>query len=89
VRTETLTRCKPKNRELITSANAENKLKIIYNTNLVSINANDCLIQTGDKTSQVPNDLVYIFAGGELPTKFLQKAGVEIKKRFGYIMKKH
>jgi hypothetical protein len=34
-------------------------------------------------------DLVYIFAGGELPTQFLQKAGIEIKKRFGYTMKKH
>lgn len=89
VRTETLTRCKPKNRELVTSANAENKLKIIFSTNLVAINDNDCLIQTDDKTNQVPNDLVYIFAGGELPTKFLQKAGVEITKRFGYIMKKH
>jgi thioredoxin reductase (NADPH) len=32
---------------------------------------------------------VYIFAGGELPTQFLQKAGVEITKRFGYTVRKH
>jgi thioredoxin reductase len=89
VRTETITRCKPKNRELITSANAENKLNMMFNTNLVAINDTDCLIKTGEETIQVPNDLVYIFAGGELPTGFLQKAGVEITKRFGYIMKKH
>ena len=89
VRTETLTRCKPKNRELVTSANAENKLNMMFNSNLVAINDRDCLIKTGDQTIQVPNDLVYIFAGGELPTGFLQKAGVEITKRFGYIMKKH
>ena len=38
---------------------------------------------------KLENDLVYIFAGGELPTKFLQKAGVEITKRFGHVMKKH
>ena len=38
---------------------------------------------------QIENDLVYIFAGGELPTKFLEKPGVKITKRFGYIMKKH
>ena len=38
---------------------------------------------------ELKNDLVYIFAGGELPTSFLQKAGVEITKRFGHIVKKH
>ena len=35
------------------------------------------------------NDLVYIFAGGELPTGFLEKAGVKISKRFGYTMRKY
>jgi len=32
---------------------------------------------------------VFIFAGGELPTQFLEKAGVRITKRFGYTVKKH
>ena len=43
----------------------------------------------GEDVEYIENDLVYIFAGGELPTKFLQNAGVEITKRFGYIVKKH
>ncbi len=47
------------------------------------------LLKVGDETRQLPNDLVFIFAGGELPTGFLQKAGVEITKRFGHIVKKH
>jgi hypothetical protein len=38
---------------------------------------------------EVPNDLVYIFAGGELPTDFLKNAGIEITKRFGHVVKKH
>jgi hypothetical protein len=42
-----------------------------------------------DEKICVRNDLVYIFAGGELPTEFLQKAGVQITKRFGYTLKKH
>lgn len=90
VRTENLTRCKPKNRELITEANLINKVNIMYSTNLISISDTHCIIKTdGEEAVQVENDLVYIFAGGELPTGFLQKAGVEITKRFGYIMKKH
>ncbi len=89
VRTETLTRCKPKNRELVTSANAENKLNMMFNSNLVAINDRDCLIKTGDQTIQVPNDLVYILAGGELPTQFLEKIGVRITKKFGETVLKH
>ena len=42
-----------------------------------------------DEQVNVKNDLVYIFAGGELPTQFLQNAGVLITKRFGYTLKKH
>ena len=31
----------------------------------------------------LPNDQVFVFAGGELPTKFLQSAGVMIDTKFG------
>ena len=45
------------------------------------------LMKVGEESQEIPNDLVYIFAGGELPTGFLQKAGVEITRRFGHIVK--
>ena len=35
------------------------------------------------------NDLVYIFAGGELPTEFLKNAGIEITRKFGEAVLKH
>lgn len=90
IRSETITRCKPKNRELISQANEQGKVNMIFQTNLIEIHENHCLIQTDEnEPEKVPNDLVFIFAGGELPTKFLEKAGVKITKRFGYIMKKH
>jgi hypothetical protein len=37
----------------------------------------------------VPNDLVYIFAGGELPTSFLEKIGISVTKKFGDAILKH
>ncbi|MCW5520630.1 NAD(P)-binding domain-containing protein [Aureitalea sp. L0-47] len=91
VRTETLTRCKPKNREKITNAAAEGKVNLMFSTNLISISESHCLIKTdgNDEATEVPNDMVYIFAGGILPTAFLEKPGIKITKRFGYIMKKH
>ena len=38
---------------------------------------------------QIKNDLVYIFAGGELPTEFLKRTGVNITKKFGDAILKH
>ena len=89
VRTDNFTRCKPKNRERVTQANNNETLKVIFSSNLVEITDEACTIKIGEEVKQLKNDLVYIFAGGVLPTAFLEKPGVKITKRFGYIMKKH
>jgi thioredoxin reductase (NADPH) len=56
---------------------------------MVSISPESVLIQQGTEVSEIPNDLVYIFIGGELPSGFLKSIGVMIQRRFGYIMKKY
>lgn len=89
-RKDKFARLKPKNREKIEQAMADNQLNVVYNSNVVSINKKSVLINLGDDEAvEVENDLVYIFAGGELPTSFLKNAGVEITKRFGHIMKSY
>jgi len=90
-RKDQFNRIKPKNKEKITRAQAENKITIIYNSNLVEVEDKVILLKVKDEDEikEIKNDLVYIFAGGELPTKFLANAGIAIEKRFGYIMKKH
>ena len=86
-------RIKAGNREKIEEAMREEKLKVIFNSNLVRIRKDEVelKIKNGDQEELVTleNDLVYIFAGGELPIKFLQNAGIEITKKFGTIVKKH
>lgn len=90
-RKDKFARIKPKNKEQVMNAIEDGSLKVMYSSNLVSIDEDSVMIKTNDdETSKlIKNDLVYIFAGGELPTKFLAKAGVVITKRFGHIMKKH
>ncbi len=90
-RKDKFSRLKPKNREKVEQAIADTSIQVVYNSNLVSIATSSVLLKTEDSDSdiEVENDLVYIFAGGELPTSFLQNAGIEITKRFGHIMKKH
>jgi len=84
-------RSKPKNRELINIAIEDKSLQVVYNSNLISISDETCLFKVNEEETprQVKNDLVYIFAGGEMPTKFLEKPGIKITKRFGHTMKKH
>jgi thioredoxin reductase len=58
-----------------------------FNSQVRSINEKDVLLENEQGIFIIENDLVYIFAGGELPTQFLQKSGIEITKRFGYTLK--
>ena len=89
-RGDAFSRLKPQNRENLDLAINEGKLSVQLKSNLLKIDKEKVKIAIeAGKASEVENDLVYIFAGGELPTQFLQKAGIEISKRFGYTMKKH
>ncbi|HBR55334.1 MAG TPA: 4Fe-4S ferredoxin, partial [Flavobacteriaceae bacterium] len=87
-RKDKFSRLKPKNKENILAAETNNDISIIFSSNVAEINKDHVLLKLENGDSQkLPNDLVYIFAGGELPTKFLEKAGVEVTKRFGYTVK--
>jgi thioredoxin reductase len=90
-RSDQFARIKTLNREKINKAIAEKKLNVLFNSNPLTI-TNDAVIISRLNTKEeitIDNDLVYIFAGGELPTAFLESVGVQITKRFGQIVKKH
>ena len=88
-RKDKFARIKPKNKESIIEAVTNKSIEVIFNSNLKSINDSSIMIKVDEEENsrKIENDLVYIFAGGELPTGFLQKAGVKITKRFGHIVK--
>ncbi len=90
-RKDKFNRIKPKNADKIKEAIDDGKITILYNTNVTQIEPERVVIAQKDQENDIvlPNDLVYIFAGGELPTDFLKKAGIKITKRFGYTMMKH
>ena len=88
-RSEAFNRIKPKNRELIQKAEKTGELSIKYKSNLLAVEKEHVTLAMEDKKVELKNDLVYIFAGGELPTQFLEKSGVKITKRFGYTLKKY
>ena len=90
-RNETFSRLKPKNNEKIKEAMASNLINVLFNTNPVKIEKYSITLATNKEGEQlnIKNDLIYIFAGGELPTEFLKKAGIQITKKFGEAILKH
>ena len=90
-RSEGFARLKPKNLEAIQQAEKSGKVKIYYNSNVKEIlDDKVVLIVSGlENNVTIKNDLVYIFAGGLLPTDFLQKIGIKIMKKKGEAIMKH
>lgn len=89
-RGETFQRIKPKNSEKINTAITDGSIDVRFNSNVLQINQSDVILSLpGTETMKFDNDLVYVFAGGELPTQFLQKAGINITTRFGHTILKH
>ncbi len=90
-RKDAFQRIKPKNKERIEQVVREGKLDVRFNTNLTRIEEKEVVLAStlDDSTEILKNDLVYIFAGGELPTGFLKKIGLEITKKYGETVLKH
>jgi thioredoxin reductase/NAD-dependent dihydropyrimidine dehydrogenase PreA subunit len=90
-RNEVFNRIKPLNSMALNKAIAEGKIEVRLSTNLLSIEDDIVLLSSGKEGENITlkNDLVYIFAGGELPTQFLEKAGIKITKKFGETVLKH
>jgi len=90
-RKDAFSRLKPKNKMKLEEAISNKKFDVVLNSNLTSIEEKHVNIEVSGKEEslQIENDLVYIFAGGELPTKFLENAGIKITKKFGEAILKH
>ena len=88
-RQDVFSRLKPKNLELINDAIKRSLVKVIFNSSVREILDKEVILIQEEKEIRINNDLVYIFAGGVLPTKFLEEIGITITKKFGEAILKH
>ena len=91
-RGDAFSRIKPKNKERIEEALGQGLIDMKLNTKLLSIEQDEVILASGEEGKEkvrLRNDLVYVFAGGELPTQFLVKIGLQITKKFGEAVLKH
>jgi len=90
-RGDVFNRLKPANSHRMKDAMSQHKVDVRFNTSVKSIDADHVKITNliSEEVAVLENDLVYIFAGGELPTEFLKKVGIKITKKFGEAILKH
>src|SRR5712664_729178 len=75
-RKEAFSRLKERNVQRIEESVRQGKVKVIFNSAPVEFKGNSVVLQVSARTQEIPNDYVWVFAGGEPPTAFLKKIGV-------------
>jgi len=85
-RQDRFSRIKSGNMERIEDAMARRQVEVLWSTNLIEIKQDAVVVKNnGGGVATIPNDVVAVFAGGELPTKFLQACGIAIDTKFGEV----
>lgn len=84
-------RIKPKNAEKIMNAIENGEVKVLFNTEVKKIEPASIVLEDtiDSKLVEVNNDLIFIFAGGELPVELLKKAGVSMSTKRGEVFMIH
>jgi thioredoxin reductase/NAD-dependent dihydropyrimidine dehydrogenase PreA subunit len=78
-RREKLVRIKKKNEDRITQLLANKRIEGLFCSDVERITPASVFVKTARGVHELPNDYVFVFAGGEPPFELLKKAGV----RFG------
>lgn len=82
-RSDAFSRAKEKNRKKIQQAEDANQIKVLFNSNVSSIQEKDVNIKLKDSEITIANDALIVSAGGILPTGFLKETGIQVDTKFG------
>lgn len=80
-RQQAFSRIKERNAKRIEEHMRIGKVRVVFNSVPVEFTQDSVILDTGGHRQVLSNDFVWIFAGGESPTTFLKKIGVEFGMR--------
>ena len=80
-RQASFSRIKERNSQRIQEFVRKGKLKVLFNSSPVEFRQDSVVLEMNGAAQALPNDFVWIFAGGEPPTAFLNKIGVGFANR--------
>jgi thioredoxin reductase/Pyruvate/2-oxoacid:ferredoxin oxidoreductase delta subunit len=69
-------RIKERNAQKLREAIKGKKLRVLYESQPTEVREKSVLISVGGAVTELPNDWMWVFAGGEPPNAFLKKVGV-------------
>lgn len=77
-RREKLVRIKKKNEDAFAKMLAAGRIETLFGSQPVAIADDRVTLRIGDEERELPNDYVFVFAGGVPPFDLLKKAGIEM-----------
>jgi thioredoxin reductase (NADPH) len=80
-RAERFSRIKERNVKRIEDCSRTGKVKVLFQTNPVEFKPESVILDVKGMRQEIPNDFVWIFAGGIPPNDFLKKIGVGFGQR--------
>jgi thioredoxin reductase/Pyruvate/2-oxoacid:ferredoxin oxidoreductase delta subunit len=82
-RREQFFRIKEGNQQRIDAAIGAGRVQPVFNSEVKEITPEKVILEVGGAKSELPNDQIFVFAGGELPADFLSRVGIEFTRKFG------
>src|ERR1700688_1151768 len=76
-------RAKQRNRQRVDEASAKGQLKVLLNSQVREIRADEVVLKQADKELKLRNDAVIVSAGGILPNDFLKSIGIQVETKWG------
>jgi thioredoxin reductase/Pyruvate/2-oxoacid:ferredoxin oxidoreductase delta subunit len=76
-------RAKTRNRQRVEQATSNGKLRVVLNSQIREIRADQVVLQQQDQSLKIANDAVIVNAGGILPNEFLKSVGIEVETKYG------
>jgi thioredoxin reductase (NADPH) len=73
------TRLKDRNAKRLEEFRKRAAINILLGSNVKEISEKEVQIETAEGLRSIPNDYVFIFAGGEMPFEFLKKTGIRFQ----------
>src|SRR5579885_1390227 len=77
-RREAFGRIKDRNAQRIQEYMRSKRVEVLFNSSPTEFRSDKAVLQINGSTREIPNDYVWIFAGGEPPRAFLEKIGVKL-----------
>lgn len=83
VRGKAFDRCNEENQAKIFAMQAQGQVDIKFESSVTAIESETIGILEAGAAKQIKNDFLFVFAGADVPFKFLASLGVQIDKKFG------